>query len=143
MALISRNAQTTVPVVISKEVDLAGVSAASVVAGPTVPANSLVIGGWIEVTEAHAGTSTDMTIDVGVTGGDVDFIVDGFDFDAAAVGARANNGVQTQTLFSAEDTIDVLVATQTGTTTAGKVKVYVVALDTSAIKAPGLAQVGS
>jgi hypothetical protein len=143
MALISRNAQTAVPVVVAKEVDLAGAAASDVFAGPTVPANSLILGGYIEVTEAHAGTSTDMTIDVGITGGDVDFIVDGFDMDAASVSDRANNGVQTQTLVQTEDTVDVLVATQTGTTTAGKVKVCVIVLDTSAVKTPGLATVGS
>ena len=40
-----------------------------------------------EVTEAHAGTSTDVELDFGITGGDLDNFVDGFDFDASSVGA--------------------------------------------------------
>lgn len=143
MAGMTRSGATSVPVKYSKEVSLAGAVATTVVAGPTVPAGTVILGGGIRVTEAHAGTSTDMTLDVGITGGDVDVFVDGFDMDGAVVGAYANNGVQTQTIVSAEDTVDVLVATQTGTTTAGKVEVFVYGIDVTGPNRPGVAAVGS
>lgn len=143
MTSMTRNGNTYVPIMYSKEVDLTDVSASDVVVGPTIPAGTLLLGGGLEVITAHTGTSTDCTLDVGITGGDVDVFVDGFDFDAASVGDFANSGVQTQTVVSTADTLDVLVATQTGTTTAGKVRVWAIGVDLTAPRAPGLAAIGS
>lgn len=140
---ISAQAQTVLLQKYSKVVDLAGATASDVFEGPTVPANSIILSGGLVVTEAHAGTSTDMTLDVGVTGGVVDNFVDGFDMDAASVTNVGYNVSQTDVVVTTEDTVDVLVATQTGTTTAGKVEVFVMAYDADAIRRPGIAQVGS
>ena len=140
---ISRSGQTFVPVRYSKEIDLAGATLNDVFAGPTVPANSIIISGGLVVTEAHAGTSTDMALDVGVTGGDVDNFVDGFDMDAASVGDLGYKVAQTHVVVSTSDTVDVLVQAQTGTTTAGKVEVFVIAYNADAINKPGLAAIGS
>ena len=144
MVAFTRNGATSVVQTYSLEVDLSGAEASDVLAGPRIPAGTLLIGGGLRVTEAHAGTSTDCTLDVGITGTDVDLFVDGFDFDGASVGDFANNGAQTQTIVTSDDTIDVLVATQTGTTTAGAVEVFVLGVDVEDVPTrPGIAQVGS
>ena len=56
--------------------------AGDVVVGLTVPAKTAILHAGFEVTEAHAGTSTDCTLDLGITGGNLDNFVDGFDFDS-------------------------------------------------------------
>lgn len=119
------------PYMVWKEVDLAAaatakgsaLAAADVIEVLRIPAGTILLGGFAKKTAAMTGTSTDLTLDVGVTGGDVDVTVDGWDFDAAAVGAVNNSGVQTQTYFGASDTLDILIATQTGTVTGGKIVV--------------------
>lgn len=118
--------------------------ATDVIQALNIPVGSQVISGGIEVLEATTGTGTNLTIDVGITGGDVDAYVDGFDLDGAAVGALAANGVGTPTLVSAADTIDILVATLTGTVLTGKVRVWAVVADvTSRGSNVGLAALGS
>lgn len=104
---------------------------------------TMILAGGVQVTEAMTGTSTDATIDVGVTGGDVDNLVDGFDLDAAAVGDYASTGVNEPVIVAAADTIDILVATQTGTITGGKVRVFALLVDVTKKAAPGLAALGS
>jgi hypothetical protein len=121
------------------EVDLAdaiaakgsALAAADVIEALRIPANHAVLAAFAYKTGAHAGTATDVTFDIGITGGDVDVFVDGWDFDAAAVGTYATpQGVQTPpTIISTSDTIDVLIATQTGTLTAGKFEVHAVVVD--------------
>ena len=59
-------------------------AAGDVVPGLTIPANTVILHAGFEVTAAHAGTSTDCTLDLGITGGDLDNFVDGFDFDGAS-----------------------------------------------------------
>ena len=74
----------------------------------------------LEVTEAHAGTSTNTDFDFGITGGDLDNFVDGFDFDGASVGDYAFKAGQTPVLIrNTSDTIDVEIQAMTGTTTGG------------------------
>jgi hypothetical protein len=81
---------------------------------------------------AMTGTSTDLTLDIGFTGGNTDFLADGFDFDAAAVGAFTSPVVaELPITVSAADTIDVLLATQTGTLTGGKLRIWVMLMDIS------------
>lgn len=138
------------PYMVWKEVDLAAAVTAKgsalaqgdVIEVVRIPAGSILLGGFAKKTAAMTGTSTDLTFDVGVTGGDVDVLVDGWDFDAAAVNAVNNSGVQTQTYFGTSDTIDILFATQTGTVTGGKVVVGVILQDIEGITASrqGLAQ---
>ena len=106
-------------------------AASDVIQAITVPANTLILHAGFEVTTAHAGTSTDTAFDFGVTGGDVDNFVDGFDFDGASVGdyspqAAAFNPV---IVGGTADTIDILLQAMTGTTTAGVVRCYAVLMD--------------
>jgi hypothetical protein len=91
----------------------------------SIPANSLILSGGLQVVTEHTGTSTDLTLDVGFTGGDVDAFVDGFDYDAAAVGAHATSVVANfPQHLNVADTVDILLTTMTGTTTGGKVRVW-------------------
>ena len=90
-----------------------------------LPAGTLVLSGGVQVVTEHTGTSTDLTLDVGFTGGDVDAFVDGFDYDGAAVGAWAGPVVANLPLVNTTaDTVDILLVTMTGTTTGGKLRVW-------------------
>ena len=80
------------PYLLSAELDFSqavtdkgtALAANDVIPGLTIPANTLIMCAGFEVTEAHAGTSTDTDFDFGITGGDLDNFVDGFDFDGAS-----------------------------------------------------------
>ena len=91
----------------------------------SIPAQCQILSCGAEVIEAHAGTSTDLTLDIGITGGNTDFVADGFDYDAASVGAVTSPVVAELPIYNATaDTIDILLATMTGTTTGGKIRVW-------------------
>lgn len=122
-----------------------------------IPAGTAVLAVWARCTEAFAGTSADLTLDVGYTGADVDIWVDGWDFDAAVVGAFATLGVGKPAGFGvlgatdasiagAASVISMLVATQTGTWTGGEITFYALCLDLADHKTPnytGIVQLGS
>lgn len=123
-----------VPYTIQAEVDMAAAVTAkgsALAVGDIITALNLPAGAWIlcagaKVTEAHAGTSTNLTLDIGFTGGNTDFVADGFDFDGAAVGDEVAPVVAELPIKvgASDDTIDVLLATMTGTTTGGKLLVW-------------------
>ena len=95
-----------------------------------LPANTAIVDVWAQKITAMTGTSTDLTFDIGFTGGDVDKFVDGWDFDGAAVGSYATPvGVSQSIPLSTSDTVDILFTTQTGTVTGGKVRLFVSAVD--------------
>ena len=105
-------------------------AANDVIPGLTIPANTLIIAAGFEVTSAHAGTSTDTDFDFGITGGDLDNFVDGFDFDGASVGDYAFKAGQTPVLIGGtSDTIDIEIQAMTGTTTGGKLRMFAVCMD--------------
>ena len=126
------------PYLISAEMNLAtavtdkgtALAANDVIPGLTIPANTLIMCAGLEVTEAHAGTSTDAEFDFGITGGDLDNFVDGFDIDAASVGDYAFKAGQTPVLIGGtSDTIDIEIQAMTGTTTGGKLRMFAVCMD--------------
>ena len=90
-----------------------------------IPAESVILHAGMEVTTALTGTSSDTAFDLGVTGGDVDNFVDGFDVDGASAGAYA------PVIVGAADTLDILVQAQTGTTLTGKIRVFATLMDIS------------
>ena len=148
----SRATNVKVPYLVEVEVDLAdavtekgsALAAADVIQVLTIPAGTMLLAGGAACKEEMTGTSADLTLDIGVTGGDVDNLVDGWDFDAAAAGDFATVvGVNEPVLFAASDTIDILFATQTGTVTGGVIRVFALLVDVSDAKAPGLAVLGS
>ena len=70
----------------------------------------------LEVLTAHAGTSSNTDFDFGITGGDLDNFVDGFDFDGASVGDFAASAEGGPVMVGATDTIDLEIQAMTGTT---------------------------
>ena len=108
-------------------------AAADIIKCLTVPAESVVLHAGFEVTAAHTGTSSDTAFDFGVTGGDVDNFVDGFDFDGASVGAYAPTpaAYAAVTVGGTADTIDLLLQAMTGTTTGGKIRCFATLMDIS------------
>ena len=98
----------------------------------SIPAESVILHAGMEVTTVLTGTSTDTGYDLGITGGDVDNFVDGFDADGASAGDYAPTpAAYAPVMVGAADTLDILVAAQTGTTLTGKVRVFATLMDVS------------
>lgn len=149
----SRYANTKVPYLVEVTLDLAAaatakgsaLAASDVIEVMDIPAEHVVVSAGFEVTEAMAGTSTDATVDLGVTGVDADVFVDGFDLDTASVGDYAAQAAAFAPVVvgGTADTIDLTIATQTGTITGGKLRVWALMVDLKDRVAPGLAALGS
>ena len=105
-------------------------AAADVIEAIAVPAGTMILNAGIQVMTVSTGESADNTLDLGVTGTEPDNFVDGFDLDAAAAGAYAQNAAAFQPLVIATaDTIDVLIATATTAPTGGKIRVWAALMD--------------
>ena len=89
-----------------------------------IPAETIVMEAGIEVLTA---LSANVTLDLGITGGDVDIFVDG---DTNATGFSAATATARHVAASA-DTLDLLVLS--AASSAGKVRVYAVMWDVSGI----------
>jgi len=119
-----------------------GGTGADVIQLVDVPADTMIIGGCLEVLEARGNTQ--ITLDVGFTGGDVDCFVDGnvlaagfCPFISSAVsGAIGNTAsgstVSTGGIITTADTIDALIidAGSTGES-AARFRIHVVMVDIS------------
>lgn len=154
MTLAVRNDVKKQPYVLEAQVDFAeaatakgsALAASDVIAALSIPAETMVLGVWLRKDTATTGTATDVTIDLGVTGGDVDQWVDGFDLDGASAGAyAASPTTAAHRQFATADTIDILIATMTGTLLTGKVTVGALCIDMADRKklSAGTAQSGS
>lgn len=147
-----------VPYVVEIEIDFAdalvskgsALAAADVIEAINVPAGTLILQAGIQTVEVDDATT--LTLDLGVTGVDADQWVDGYDQAAAAAGAyaalvgdgAAGAGTGPFLLVTADDTIDVLFATLTGTLTVGKIRVWAILADVANVKKqPGIAAIGS
>jgi len=100
----------------------------------TVPANTAILAAGIETTTAPAGGSS-FSVDLGVTGGDVDTFVDGYAVTGSAAGAYASipaTGSGMAYVGSAADTLDLLCI---GTTvdTSGVLRVWAILMDIDSI----------
>jgi hypothetical protein len=127
-----------VPYLVDKNIDFAAaatakgsaLAAADVIECISVPANTLILNAGIEVITVLGGESNDTTFDLGVTTTEPDNFVDGFDADAAAAGAYAQNAAAYQPLVIGNaDTIDLLIATATTAPTSGVVRVWAVLMN--------------
>jgi hypothetical protein len=108
--------------------------ATDVIEAISVPANTLILNAGFEVITVAGGESNDNTLDLG-TGVDADVFVDGFDLDAAAAGAYAQNAAAFQPIVvGTADTIDLTIATATTAPTSGIVRVWAVLMDIDARK---------
>lgn len=132
------------PYFVEKEIDFAAaatakgeaLAAADVIECISVPANTLILNAGFEVITAAGGESADNAWDLGVTGVDADVFVDGFDGDAAAAGAYAQNAAAFQpVVIGAADTIDLLIQAATTAPTSGKLRVWAVLMDIDGRKA--------
>lgn len=110
-----------------------------------LPAGHYIYAAGIEVISAMTGTSTDSALDLGITGGDVDNFVDGFDFDGASVGDNATAATTDAGILqiTSADTLDILIQAQTGTITGGKLRVWALLMDPSGRSYVGAATPGS
>lgn len=134
---VDRNTPSRQVYFIEKEIDWAvaatakgsALAAADVVEAIRVPANTVILNAGLEVTAVATGESNDTTLDLG-TGVDADNFVDGFDLDAAAAGAYAQNAAAFQPIVvGTADTIDITIATATTAPTGGKVRVWALLMD--------------
>lgn len=138
---------TNMPYFVEKTIDFAvaatakgsALAAADVIEVIDVPAGTMVLNAGLQVTAVATGESSDTTVDLGITAVDADCFVDGFDLDAAAANAYAQNAAAFQPLIvGSADTIDLLIATATTAPTGGKVRVWAVLCDIGAKPAPGI-----
>ena len=129
------------PYLVSKEIDFAAaatakgsaLAAADVIEAISVAAGTMVINAGIQVVTAAAG-GTGTVLDLGVTGIDADNFIDGFTFDGAAAGAYAQNAAAFQPIIlGSADTVDVLIQAATTVATSGKIRVWALLMDVSAI----------
>jgi hypothetical protein len=128
----------SVPYLVDKSIDFAAaatakgsaLAAADVIECISVPANTVILNAGIEITTLLAGESNDTTFDLG-TGVDADVFVDGFDADAAAAGAYAQNAAAFQPIVvgATADTIDITIATATTAPTSGVARVWAVLMN--------------
>lgn len=138
---------TNMPYFVEKTIDFAvaatakgsALAATDVIEVIDVPAGTMVLNAGLQVTAVATGESNDTTVDLGITGVDADCFVDGFDLDAAAANAYAQNAAAFQPLIvGTADTIDLLIATATTAPTGGTVRVWAVLCDIGAKPAPGI-----
>jgi len=138
---------TNMPYFVEKTIDFAAaatakgsaLAAADVIEVIDVPAGTMVINAGLQVVTVATGESSDTTVDLGITGTEPDNFVDGFDLDAAAAGAYAQNAAAFQPLIvGTADTIDLLIATATTAPTGGTVRVWALMCDIGAKPAPGI-----
>jgi hypothetical protein len=128
----------SVPYLVDKVIDFAAaatakgsaLAAADVIECISVPANTVVLNAGFEITTVLGGESNDTTFDLG-TGVDADVFVDGFDADAAAAGAYAQNAAAFQPIVvgATADTIDLTIATATTAPTSGAARVWAVLMN--------------
>lgn len=114
-------------------------AAADVIQAIDLPANSVVMAAGLEVKTANGGSSV-LTLDLGVTGIDVDAYVDGFDFVAAVAGDFSAQPAAYQPIVigNTADTLDLLVASLTDANTAGVVRVWCIYGDVKDQRKPGI-----
>jgi hypothetical protein len=128
----------SVPYLVDKTINFAtaatakgeALAAADVIECISVPVNTVILNAGLEIITALGGESNDNTFDLG-TGVDADVFVDGFDADAAAAGAYAQNAAAFQPLVvgATADTIDITIATATTAPTSGVVRVWAVLMN--------------
>jgi hypothetical protein len=117
--------QNTIDFAVAATAKGSALAAADVLEALDVPAGTMILNAGIQVMTVSTGESADVTLDLGVTGVEVDNFVDGFDLDAAAALAYAQNAAAFQPLvLGSADTIDVLIATATTAPTGGKIRVW-------------------
>lgn len=116
------------------------IAAADVVQALNIPAETYVLAAGLEV--ETAADSTTLTGDLGY-GSNVDVFTDGADLKTTGYGALGTNGKASASAkyFTTADTLDLVLATLTGTLTTGLVRVFAIFLDVSGKPQPVSTQV--
>ena len=118
------------PYLVENTIDISAINSNSgtangdVVQALDIPAETLIMEAGIEVITA---LSSSVTLDLGITGGDVDRYVDG---DTNATGFSSPTATA-RTIVASADTLDVLVLS--AASSAGKIRVFAVLCDVSGI----------
>ena len=118
------------PYLVENTIDISAINCSSgtangdVINALDIPAETLIMEAGIEVITA---LSSSVTLDLGITGGDVDRYVDG---DTNATGFSAPTATA-RTIVASADTLDVLVLS--AASSAGKIRVFAVLCDVSGI----------
>jgi hypothetical protein len=118
------------PYLVENTIDISAINGDSgaaqndVIQALDIPAETVIMEAGIEVLTA---LSSSVTVDLGITGGDVDIYVDG---DTNATGYAALTGTARHVAASA-DTLDVLVLS--AASSAGKIRVWAVMCDVSGV----------
>jgi hypothetical protein len=118
------------PYLVENTIDISAINSAAgtadgdVVQCLDIPAETLIMQAGVEVLTALSGS---VTIDLGITGGDVDNFVDG---DTNATGYSVLTATANQVIASA-DTLDALLAG--AASSAGKIRVWAVLCDVSGL----------
>jgi len=144
---------THVPYVAEAYIDFAdaltakgsALAAADTIECIVVPAGTMILAAGLQTVAVDDATT--LTLDLGFTGGDVDEFVDGYDQAAASAGgwsASLDTVPGITAPAATADTIDLLLATLTGTLTVGEVRVWALLCDATGSHGPsGIAQIGS
>ena len=95
-----------------------------------IPANSVCMFAGIEVMTALSNTASDATVDLGLSGGDADAWVDGFDIDGASAGAYSSVLVATANpqIVDAATPLKMTFAGTAGTISAGVLRVFAIVM---------------
>ena len=95
-----------------------------------IPANCICLYAGIEVETVLTNTASDATVDLGLSGGDADSWVDGFDIDGAAAGTYATVLVATANpqVVDAATPMKLTFAGTAGTISAGVLRVFAVVM---------------
>ena len=103
-------------------------AAADAIPAIAVPKGTCILNAGIEVDTLQTSASA-LTLDLG-TGVDADVFVDGFNAASAAAGTVAQNAAAFQPVMcTADDNIDLTIATLTGTLSTGKYRVWAILMD--------------
>ena len=149
----SRHGNVKTPYLMEVDIDIEDVittkgsalAASDVIEVMNIPAGTLVMAAGFGVVTATTGTATNVLIDFGVTGGDVDRFVDGFDLDGASAGdySAVASGNDTMLLVTSADTLDLLIETMTGTLLTGELRVWALCVDVTDTNKGSIAALGS
>ena len=118
------------PYLVENTIDISAINSSSgtadgdIVQALDIPAETLIMEAGVEVITA---LSSSVTLDLGITGGDVDRYVDG---DTNATGFSAPTATA-RTIVASADTLDVLVLSADAA--AGKIRVFAVLCDVSGV----------
>ena len=111
--------------------------AGEIIEAITVPANTMILTAGFEIATVEGGNSADALMSLGVTGGDVDRFVAGFEIDAAdapaGTYATQADGSAPVIVGSTADTIDLELDSITTAPSDGVLRVFAILMDIDAL----------